>query len=135
MVDPISSQAVSSIAGNNGVAQPADISKLGGANPQDVQDFAAAMNNQPLEAPMPPADIQAAQGVQKGDMLTGLDDLSSNVRDMQSNMQGVADALGGDMGNLLRTQFQVAHLTMTQTMIGQVGQKTSQGTQQLLKGQ
>jgi hypothetical protein len=132
MVDPISSQAVSSIAGNNGVAQPADISKLGGANPQDVQDFAAAMNNQPLEAPMPPADIQ---GAQQNDMLTGLDDLSANVRDMQQNMQGVADALGGDMGNLLRTQFQVAHLTMTQTMIGQVGQKTSQGTQQLLKGQ
>jgi hypothetical protein len=39
------------------------------------------------------------------------------------------------VGDLLRMQFQAAQLTMTQTMVGQVGQKTSQGTQQLLKGQ
>ena len=130
MVDPISGSQLASIAGNNGVAQPADPSSLGGANPKDAAMFAEAMN-QPPDAPMPP---DAVEGTQGPGMLDNLDKISADMRSMQTGLESATGAMG-EVGDLLRTQFQVAQLTMTQTMIGQVGQKTSQGTQQLLKGQ
>lgn len=125
MVDSISGKALS-IAGQNGVAQPADFSKLGGADPNDAALFAEAMNR--------PEDALGVDGAQNNGMLGNLDKLSADMRAMQSDLQNAVGEMG-EMGDLLRTQFQVAQLTMTQTMVGQVGQKTSQGTQQLLKGQ
>lgn len=132
MVDPVSGSAVS-IAGNNGLAQPADPSSLGGANPKDVTAFQNAMN-QPVDAPMPVEPQGAVNGAEGSGMLENLDKVSENIRSMQDGLHNATGAMG-EVGDLLRTQFQVAQLTMTQTMVGQVGQKTSQGAQQLLKGQ
>lgn len=126
MVDPISSQAVS-IAGN-GAAMPKSPTELGAANPKDVAQFTEAM--QPPTPPMP----DQVPGVEPKTLVDNLDKMSADMRAMQSDLQNAVSNMG-EMGDLLRTQFQMASLTMTQTMVGQVGQKTSQGTQQLLKGQ
>jgi hypothetical protein len=67
-------------------------------------------------------------------VLEGIDKMSADMRAMQGDLQNATSSMG-EVGDLLRMQFQAAQLTMTQTMVGQVGQKTSQGTQQLLKGQ
>lgn len=128
MVDPISGGAAASISSGAGVAGPSGVAGPGPANPADTAQFAEAMQ-QPA---MPPAPDHVP-GTQ-GSMLEGLDKVSANLRAMQGDLQNATTNMG-EVGDLLRTQFQVAQLTMTQTMVGQVGSKTSQGTQQLLKGQ
>lgn len=95
------------------------------AAPEDAARFQEALGVTPPQAP---------DQLQGSSPLAGLDKLSADMRATKTNIVQGADGLG-DMGNLLRLQFEVANLTTTQTMVGQVGQKSSQGTQQLLKGQ
>ena len=129
MVDPISSSAVASIS-SNGVAAPSGAAGPGPANPADAAQFTEAMQ-QPA---MPPAPDHVPGTEKQGSVLESLDKMSANMRGMQDNLQNATTHMG-EIGDLLQTQFQVAQLTMTQTMVGQVGSKSSQGAQQLLKGQ
>ncbi len=130
MVDPISSSQLASIASNNGVAQPADPSSLGGVNPQDAENFANAM-----QQPNQVGQVGEVNGTEQSGFMNKIDQMSTDMRTQQEGLFNSANAIEGSMGDLLKTQFQVAQLTMSQTMVGQVGSKTSQGTQQLLKGQ
>lgn len=128
MVDPVSGQAAAAVTQIQ-EAQTQISSGPGPVNPDDVSKFAEAMNG--------PADAAAQAGQvpgSSGNMLNNLDQMSSSLRETQQGIIENTRGLG-DMGDLIRTQFEVAQLTTTQTMVGQVGQKTSQGTQQLLKGQ
>lgn len=136
MSDPISGKIAAEVA-QAGLSE-AGTQGPGPAKPEDVASFSEAM-----QAPVP-AEAHAgspAQGMQNHaaeegtSFMRGVDDLSANLRSMQSNLEQSVGGAGGEVGELLKTQFEVARLTMTQTMVGQVGQKTSQGTQQLLKGQ
>lgn len=136
MVDPLISQA-GQVAGQTGAAPAAG---PGTAKAEDVSRFQEGLRP---EAGAPPMDAQAGQGVsgvqapdqaQRPNVVEGLDQLSSDLKAARTGIIEGAEHMG-EIGALLRTQFEVAQLTTTQTMVGQVGQKTSQGTQQLLKGQ
>lgn len=134
MSDPISGKIAADIA-QAGLTQ-ASPQGPGPANPSDVAQF-----NEAMQAPMPPEQSAPVQGAEsplpdgESSLIKGVDDMSANMRTMQNDLQNLVNNTGGEVGDLLKTQFQVAQLTMAQTMVGQVGQKTSQGTQQLLKGQ
>jgi hypothetical protein len=140
-MDPISSQAAGAVAKTE-VTQP--LSGPGPARADDVARFQDSMHQPPQQNPQQLPDagqsFQPAQAAQtdapgaSNKVLDGLDKVSSDIRSMRTDM--IADSGNlGDMGELIRVQFQVANLTMTQTMMGQAGQKSSQGMQQLLKGQ
>jgi len=137
MADPISTQAMTgSIGGTGGVGQtglvePSGLGGPGPANQNDVTQFTEAMQQQSID----PGLQAQTPGVNTGNnVLEGLDKMSSDMRAAQKNIVDSTKGMG-DMGDLIRTQFEVAQLTTTQTMVGQVGQKSSQGIQQLLKGQ
>jgi hypothetical protein len=139
MVDPISTQAATGAVGGvgqTGLAEPSGIGGPGPVNQHDAARFSEAMQ----EGAGPAAAQESAAagqttGVNAGDpVLEGMDKLSADMRAMQDKLVQSTSGMG-EMGDLIRVQFEVARLTTTQTMVGQVGQKTSQGTQQLLKGQ
>jgi hypothetical protein len=137
MIDPISTQAATGAVGGAGgvgqagLAEPSGLGGPGQANQKDAAQFAEAMQ-QGID---PGAQAGQTPGVNTdANVLEGLDKMSADMRAAQQNIVESTSGMG-DMGNLIRTQFEVAQLTTTQTMVGQVGQKTSQGTQQLLKGQ
>lgn len=127
MIDPLISQT--GAAAELGAGQPASVG-TGPASQDDVARFQEALH--------PDADIpqQVGNVVPAGGNapLEGLDKLSADLQTAKNTIiEGTRNM--GEVGDLLRMQFEVANLTTTQTMVGQVGQKTSQGTQQLLKGQ
>ncbi len=95
------------------------------ASQSDVARFQEALGATPP---------QGTEQTRPSEALEGLDKLSADLKTAQDNVIRTTSDMG-DMGDLLRMQFEVANLTTTQTMVGQVGQKSSQGTQQLLKGQ
>jgi hypothetical protein len=131
MIDPILTQAgAGAIGGVPGESMPG-ANGPGVASEADADLFQNALNGK-----APVGDLQAADGTgtQPGKTMENIDKLSSDLRAARESVIGGTEGLG-DMGQLLRLQFEVANLTTTQTMVGQVGQKTSQGTQQLLKGQ
>ena len=133
MVDPISTQAATGAVGGIGQAGLAEPSALGGpgpVNPDDAARFSEAMQ-QGLD---PAAQAGQTPGAPGSTFMDGIDKMSADMRAAQANILQSTSGMG-EMGDLIRTQFEVAQLTTTQTMVGQVGQKTSQGTQQLLKGQ
>ena len=132
MIDPISTQAATGAVGGvgqSGLAEPSALGGPGPVNQNDAARFSEAMQQglDPGAGQMP--DVNAGNNV-----LEGIDKMSADMRAAQSGIMDATSGMG-EMGALLRTQFEVAQLTTTQTMVGQVGQKTSQGTQQLLKGQ
>lgn len=136
MVDPV----VSSMVGQmESLTQPEPT--LGAAHPTDVERFDAAMDapqegqvsgvDGDMQASLRPVDrAQEAEG----NLLRNIDGLSHDASRMHTE---VMTSLGnaGEMGEMFRLQFQVANLTTTQTIVGQTGQKGSQGVQTLLKGQ
>lgn len=140
-MDPISSQAAGAVAKTE-AAQP--LSGPGQARADDVARFQDSLHQPQQQNPQQFPDVgqafQPAQAAQtdaagtSNKVLDGLDKVSSDIRAMRTDMLADSGKLG-DMGELIRVQFQVANLTMTQTMMGQAGQKSSQGMQQLLKGQ
>ncbi len=64
-----------------------------------------------------------------------LDSMQREMTDKSQALEKSINSVQGSSGDMLRLQYEVAQLTMTQTVVGQVGSKTSQGLQQLLKGQ
>ncbi len=64
-----------------------------------------------------------------------LDAMHKEFKDNRTAFEQSINSMEGSTGDLMRLQYQIAQVTMSQTMIGQVGSKASQGTQQLLKGQ
>jgi hypothetical protein len=139
MLDPISAQATGATGatGQAGGAQPA--AGPGQAKTEDVTRFNDSMQSQ-QQTPQagqgfrPEQVGQADKAGSPGKVMDGLDKMSADLREMRLDTIADTEKLG-DMGNLIRAQFKVANLTMTQTMMGQAGQKSSQGMQQLLKGQ
>ncbi len=141
MIDPISTQAATGATGATGGVGQAGLAEPrldgpGPANQADAAKFSEAMH----QGVDPAAQAQIGQtgqtpGVNTGNsVLDGLDSMSESMRAAQKSIVDSASGLG-EMGHLIRTQFEVAQLTTTQTLVGQAGQKTSQGAQQLLKGQ
>jgi hypothetical protein len=147
MIDPISAQAVGSI-GQTGAAQPASSTGTAGAGAapaEDVTRFNTALDQGGQNMTQTPGSFGAdaanrAQGAKpaeaagRSSTLESLDKVSADFQSMRTDMLQNASHMG-EVGNLIRAQFQVANITMTQTMMGQAGQKSSQGVQQLLKGQ
>jgi hypothetical protein len=136
MIDPISTQAATGAVGGTGgigqtgVAEPSGLGGPGQVNQSDATRFAEA-----VQGVDPGAQAGQTPGADTGvNVLEGLDKMSADMRAAQQSMLESTSGMGA-MGDLIRTQFEVAQLTTAQTMVGQVGQKTSQGTQQLLKGQ
>ena len=128
MVDPLVSQAGAAGVGGVSPGSPSEIGNGPGfASESDVTTFHDAMagNTTPQHG---------VEGTQPGGLMQEMDKISVDLQSTRDGLLKNADGLG-DMGNLIRLQFEVANLTTTQTMVGQVGQKSSQGTQQLLKGQ
>lgn len=153
MVDPI----LASVGQLEGLAQPEAVKGAGGANMADVERFNTVME-QPLRGSdglegVAGVDGISGQGLQAmsevpntmvrstitmpeadTSLVQGLDYFSAESHKMHSEVvQSLANA--GEMGEMFKLQFQVANLTTTQTMVGQTGQKGSQGVQTLLKGQ
>jgi hypothetical protein len=151
MIDPISAQAVGSI-GQTGAAQPASSTGTAGAGvapAEDVTRFNSAMDQSGQN--MSQASKQSPEGFREdaasrihgakpaettgpSSTLDSLDKVSADFKSLRTDMLQNASHMG-EVGDLIRAQFQVANITMTQTMMGQAGQKSSQGVQQLLKGQ
>ncbi len=123
MVDPLITQT--GAATGAGLAEGAQQGVKPAASQSDVARFQEALGAAPPQGP---------DQVQPSGTLEGLDKLSADMKTAKDNILQTTSGMG-DMGDLLRMQFEVANLTTTQTMVGQVGQKSSQGTQQLLKGQ
>lgn len=127
MIDPLISQT-GAVTGPGG-GLPASSGGPAPAAQDDVTRFQEALNPA-AEVPAPPGAVPVGENAP----LEGLDKLSADLRTARNSIvEGTQNM--GEVGDLLRMQFEVANLTTTQTMVGQVGQKTSQGTQQLLKGQ
>ncbi len=81
---------------------------------------------------------QAVDGTPPIKKVAGDNVLDALQRDMSNARTGIEESLQsmqGSTGDMLRLQYQMAQVTMTQSLVGQVGSKTGQGVQQLLKGQ
>jgi hypothetical protein len=64
-----------------------------------------------------------------------MDRLSADMRSLKVDLDhGLANAKG-EMGELISLQFKAMQITTSMTVMGQGGQKTGQGIQQLIKGQ
>lgn len=108
---------------------------------QEQSQFAEQLNQPTTETmtepvTMPDVSQNAGTGnVTKTPGDTILDNLSHQMSETRTVVEGQLNAISGEMGELMRLQYDIARVTMDQTMIGQVGSKGSQGIQQLLKGQ
>lgn len=139
MVDPV----VTSLS-QSGLSQMEGILESGRgpwpAVPADVERFSAAME-QDMQGvgSLDPTSNNSIQPVSvatttDGDLMRGIDTISATSTKMHADVvQSLSNS--GEMGDMFRLQFQVANLTTTQTIVGQTGQKGSQGVQTLLKGQ
>lgn len=67
-------------------------------------------------------------------ILDNLDRMSADFRALKDSVHETAGK-GGEMGEIIRLQMQVAEVTTTQTMVGKGGEKTGQGINQLVRGQ
>jgi hypothetical protein len=144
MVDPVTTQALGSVTA--GTAQAPVSSGPGQAAATDAAAFQQAVQRPEATAPAPGsgesvnvgARAPAAQSQAHGPAsspLQGLDRLSSDLRTMKADVETSVATVKGDMGELIGLQFKVMQITTAMTVMGQGGQKTGQGIQQLIKGQ
>lgn len=139
MVDPVvtslSQSGLSQMEGllesgrGPGPAVPADVERFSAAVEQDMQGVGSLdpTSNNSIQ----PVSVATTTD---GDLMRGIDTISATSTKMHADVvQSLSNS--GEMGDMFRLQFQVANLTTTQTIVGQTGQKGSQGVQTLLKGQ
>ncbi len=148
MVDPLSQQLIQEI-GKTSVGQSPQPSTV---SPQDAASFQTMVggnvegdtavqgvvaSESTTAAAMPEQDLLQSplQKPSLGDrILQGLENSQSNI---QAARDKVATEVQGDssISKMYELQLQVSQLATNQQIIGQVGSKTSQGIQTLLKGQ
>jgi hypothetical protein len=144
MVDPVTTQALSSATA--GTAQSPLSTGPGQAAAPDAAAFQQAVQRPEATAPAPdsggsvnagPRSHAAQSPVHEpaSSPLPGIDQLSADMRAMKADVETSMANVKGDMGELIGLQFKTMQITTAMTVMGQGGQKTGQGIQQLLKGQ
>ncbi|MFI3271127.1 MAG: hypothetical protein R3Y11_03345 [Pseudomonadota bacterium] len=126
--------ATSTVEGSSGVSNATQ------ARFNEAMQTAQEQSNQNINAPQhvhneAEVAMQRTPPVQKTAGDTVLDAMHKEFKESRTAFEHSVNSMEGSTGDLMRLQYQIAQVTMSQTMIGQVGSKVSQGTQQLLKGQ
>ncbi len=108
-------------------SQPIEMSQNTQAPMDNMQDPTLAQNTMDTNAVKPKQSL--------GDRI--LQGLENTQNDIQTAKDKMATDLQGDntINKMYELQLQVSQLATSQHVIGQVGSKTSQGIQTLLKGQ
>jgi hypothetical protein len=142
MVDPVTTQALSSATA--GTAQSPLSTGPGQVAAPDAAAFQQAVQRPEATAPDGGGSVNAgmrahaAQSPAHGPAsspLPCLDQLSADMRSIKADVEASMANVKGDMGELIGLQFKTMQITTAMTVMGQGGQKTGQGIQQLLKGQ
>ncbi len=155
MVDPISQQIIQEI-GNKAVTQtPVEPSTVSANDATAFQDMVGATGN--TQAPPPTAGVDGSTmqvgtesqvfGPDTADItsikakpslgdriLQGLENTQNEIQTAKNNVAADLQK-DGNINEMYKLQLQVSHLATNQHVVGQVGSKTSQGIQTLLKGQ
>lgn len=134
MIDPVAARQATEALDSAARMDPADPPQVSdppeAPDPADVRHFESALDAEPARTPPP----EAGSAGEPGRLLRGLDAFSEDTARLRASVESTVGRVG-EMGDLFRLQFEVATMTTTQTMVGQTGQKGSQGVQTLLKGQ
>ncbi len=155
MVDPLSQQIIQEIGSSNVgetastpsvvsgddasafqnmVTEPVDINSI--QQVSHTESTTQTVDAQNANLAPDTVNTQAVQGESSlGDrILQGLENMQNDVK---TTRESVTTQLQGDdkINQMLGLQLQVSQLTANQQILGQVGSKTNQGVQTLLKGQ
>ena len=136
MVDPVTTQVASSVS-TGGPSPSASPAGPGQVSSGDSAAFQEAVHR-PEEFSAPQSgSVQAPQDVSaaKSPLASGMDRLSADMRSLKVDLDHGLANVKGEMGELISLQFKAMQITTSMTVMGQGGQKTGQGIQQLIKGQ
>ncbi len=147
MIDPASQQAIQKIGGDSigqTPSQPSTVSAEESTSFRDMVGGTSEVNNtqsvQPTNANEGAAQSSDVKPATDSTQSLG-DRILQGLEKTQNDIQGAKDKIVSDIdansqiGQMYNLQLQVGQLATSQQVMGQVGSKTSQGIQTLLKGQ